>query len=85
MIDVIGSNHTIESLFDQLGLDSSSEGQRKFIEQHAGKLNATTSLADASFWSASQSALLAESIAEDGAWASAAGELDGMLRAQKDD
>jgi len=80
MIEAIASTHTIEALFKQLGLDATDDAQKRFIELYAGQLDATTSLADASFWNQSQSAFLSEAISQDGAWAVAAGELDGMLR-----
>jgi hypothetical protein len=84
MIEAIAGNHTVDALFEQLGLDSSKEAQQQFIEIHSRQMDDATSIANADFWTESQSAFLSEAIAEDGAWATAVGELDSMLQSPID-
>ena len=71
--------HTMSSLFKQLGLPSEEADINAFVAEHK-PLAPETSLADADFWSPTQSAFLAEEIAEDADWASVVDTLDAMLR-----
>ena len=71
--------HSIEALFDQLGLDSSAAGIDKFINAHK-PLPANVELHKASFWNSSQAGFLKQTIAEDADWAEVVDHLDAMLR-----
>jgi len=71
--------YTLETLFEQLGLDGSEEGMERFVAEHR-PLVADVDLADAPFWSPAQAGFLSEAIAQDGAWALPVGELDALLR-----
>ncbi len=73
------SEHSFSALFQQLGLPSDQNDITRFIEAHR-TLDAHTPLADATFWSDSQSAFLREAINEDGDWAEVVDELDAQLR-----
>ncbi|BFT30029.1 DUF2789 domain-containing protein [Alteromonas sp. D210916BOD_24] len=67
--------HTMSSLFGQLGLDSSEQDIEHFIDQHKG-LNKTQYLHDAPFWSPAQSQFLKDAIEEDAAWAEVIDQLN---------
>ena len=71
--------HSIASLFDQLGLDSSAQAIDQFILQHQS-LPAAIELPDADFWNESQSAFLRQVKDEDADWAELVDQLDAMLR-----
>lgn len=71
--------YTLETLFEQLGLEGSDEGIERFVTEH-GALPADVMLADAPCWSPAQSAFLTEAIAADGPWALPVGELDAKMR-----
>ncbi|MGD8108940.1 DUF2789 domain-containing protein [Vibrio sp. TRT 21S02] len=71
--------HTIPELFSQLGLGSSDDEIRDFVEHHNG-LVVGTALHEAFFWSASQAAFLKEAIEDDADWAEVVDQLDVMLR-----
>lgn len=73
------SNHTLEVLFAQLGLPNQPAEIEQFIAQHR-PLAPDVELADAPFWSASQSQFLGEEITEDAEWAEAVDQLNLMLR-----
>ncbi len=73
------SVHTMSSLFKQLGLPSDEADMTAFVEKHK-PIEPSVSLADANFWSPTQSAFLAEEIAEDADWAPVVDKLDAMLR-----
>lgn len=71
--------HSITSLFDQLGLDSTDEAIEDFIEKH--KLQSSSGeLHKAEFWSSSQSSFLKQVIDDDADWAEIVDQLDAMLR-----
>ncbi len=77
------SLHTINTLFEQLGLPSDSAAIDRFIAGHA--LAPETSLSDAPFWTPSQAAFLSEAIADDSDWAEVVDDLDARLRANVGD
>ena len=71
--------HSIDSLFDQLGLDSSDEAIEGFINKHSA-LPGNVELHDADFWNSSQSSFLKQVKDEDADWAEIVDQLDVMLR-----
>ena len=71
--------HSIVSLFDQLGLNSTEEGISNFIEKN-GPLSGIIELHKASFWNPSQSTFLKEVLDEDADWVEIVNQLDSMLR-----
>lgn len=73
------ANHTLEDLFEQLGLDNSDPAIDRFIAEHK-PLASHIMLPDATFWSSSQAAFLRQSLAEDADWAILVDTLDSMLR-----
>ncbi len=68
---------TLETLFDQLGLDSSPEAIDAFILKHP--LAEDEKLIDAPFWSAQQAQFLKEELRDDAEWAIAVDELNQRL------
>ena len=72
-------NHSIVSLFDQLGLDSSEQGINKFIEEN-GPLSGSIELHKAHFWDASQAAFLKQVLDQDADWVEIVDQLDVRLR-----
>ena len=73
------SSHTLPCLFDQLGLDSSSEGIKMFIAKHKG-IPSDIRLANADCWNISQTDFLQEAINEDSDWSEVVDSLDTLLR-----
>lgn len=73
------STHTMETLFDQLGLDSSPGAIEQFIREHR-PLPAEMALADAPFWNDSQARFLRDGIRADSDWAEVIDDLDAQLR-----
>lgn len=73
------SSHTLNTLFKQLGLPDDGVAIEQFIYQN--KLSSNINLADADFWTASQSTFLREAIARDSDWAEVVDQLDTLLRA----
>ncbi|WP_373020582.1 DUF2789 domain-containing protein [Thiomicrorhabdus sp.] len=71
--------HSLNALFEQLGLPSSDAEIEAFINTHKTMAN-TTHLADASFWTPSQAAFLTEAIDDDADWAEVVDQLDALLR-----
>lgn len=57
-------NHTLSTLFQQLGLDDSAKSIDAFIEKH--QLPSEVKVSDADFWNDAQAALLKEAILADG-------------------
>ncbi len=72
--------HTMQSLFVQLGLPSEPEDIESFVRTHQG-LPPEIPLAQADFWSVSQSAFLREAIENDSDWCEVVDELNSLLRA----
>lgn len=73
------SNHNLQGLFAQLGLDNQPDSINQFVEQHKG-LASEIRLEEASFWSPAQASFLQESINEDSDWCEIVDVLDSMLR-----
>jgi hypothetical protein len=71
--------HSIHSLFDQLGLDSSDQGIDDFVTKN-GSLAANIKLHQADFWTAAQAAFLQQMTSEDADWSEIVDELDTRLR-----
>lgn len=73
------SNHTMTTLFEQIGLPSDHESVEHFINDHK-PLPKSTSLSKATFWTQSQATFFKEAIAEDSDWAEVVDQLDALLR-----
>lgn len=71
--------HPMSALFAQLGLPDDPASIDAFIAGHA-PLAADVALADAPFWTPSQSAFLREELEEDADWAEVVDELNARLR-----
>jgi hypothetical protein len=72
------TQHTMENLFLQLGLDNSEEAIEQFIKHH--DLPEGVKLENAYFWSPSQSAFIKECLALDSDWAEVVDQLNVQLR-----
>jgi hypothetical protein len=72
-------NHSLKSLFEQLGLEGSEEAIEKFIKNNS-PLPSTVELHEAKFWTKSQSSFLLQSKKEDAEWAIVVDQLNEMLR-----
>ena len=72
--------HKFKDLFSQLGLPDDSPSIESFIASHRPVPDGVR-LADAPFWSPSQSQFLREEILEDADWAELVDSLDASLRA----
>jgi hypothetical protein len=70
--------HRFSELFAQLGLPADVDSIRDFISQHS-PLDTAVKLEDASFWTAAQSSLLRELVAQDADWAEVADQLNAAL------
>ncbi|WP_025858758.1 DUF2789 domain-containing protein [Pseudomonas sp. CHM02] len=68
---------TLETLFEQLGLDSTPDAIDDFIVAHP--LPDDVKLVDAPFWSAQQASFLKEELRDDAEWAIAVDELNQRL------
>ncbi|TVP52329.1 MAG: DUF2789 domain-containing protein [Halomonadaceae bacterium] len=73
------SQHTLNTLFAQLGLPSDDADVEAFIARHR-PLAAEIRLQDATLWNASQSHFLAEGLEDDSDWAEVIDTLDARLR-----
>ena len=73
------SAHSLNSLFQQLGLDSSDEAIEQFIGEQK-PIPANIPLYEASFWKPGQASLLRQAITDDADWAEVVDHLDVMLR-----
>lgn len=74
MIDPV---YSLQSLFDQLGLDSTQEGIDAFVKTH--QLKDGEALHEAAFFTPSQANFLRESITNDAAWSEVVDELNLLL------
>ncbi len=74
------SVHILSELFRQLGLPDDGPSIERFIVAHR-PIEGSIRLADASFWSTSQTQFLRGEIAEDADWAEVVDALDSRLRA----
>ena len=72
------SNHSMQTLFAQLGLSNNDVAIENFI--HNNHLPSEIPLESAAFWSAGQAQFIRESIAQDADWAEVVDHLDAMLR-----
>lgn len=59
--------HSLQSLFEQLGLPAEHDAIVEFIEVHA-PLHPSVILAEASFWNASQKNFLKDELLKDADW-----------------
>lgn len=73
------SKHSLNTLFEQLGLPSGQAEIENFIARHS-PLPSEVAIQDAPFWSESQSHFLEEGLEEDSDWAEVIDELDALLR-----
>lgn len=73
------SFHPLKDLFDQLGLQSSSEAIAEFISLHS-PLDASVSLSEAPFWNANQQEFLKDELLNDANWAAVIDLLNAQLR-----
>jgi len=71
--------HTLNALFEQLGLDDSDDAIELFVEQHKS-LPAKVALHEADFWNAAQADFLKRAIEDDADWAEVVDHFDAMLR-----
>ena len=71
--------HTLNTLFEQLGLASDDADIERFVATH-GALRSELSLEEAPFWSEGQAAFIREALQEDSDWAEAVDELSALLR-----
>jgi len=69
--------HSIKSLFDQLGLESSTNAIARFVKTH--QLDANIALEDAPFWKPSQVAFFNEAHNDDADWAETVDQLNALL------
>ncbi|MFT6367370.1 MAG: hypothetical protein ACJARI_002827 [Bacteroidia bacterium] len=72
------SEHTMQSLFAQLGLPNNETAIDNFI--HNNHLPDEIPLESAAFWSAGQAQFIHEAISEDADWAEVVDHLDAQLR-----
>lgn len=72
--------HSINALFEQLGLDGSKRGIEKFVVASA-PIPSHVNLWDAPIWTESQASALKQMKADDADWAEVVDQLDVMLRA----
>jgi hypothetical protein len=71
--------HSMVSLFNQLGLESTEEGINRFIVTNR-QLAGGVELHEAHFWSASQASFLKEVVLDDADWVAIVNQLDASLR-----
>ncbi|MCV2350408.1 DUF2789 domain-containing protein [Paucibacter sp. Y2R2-4] len=75
------SHHRFNELFAQLGLPNDPAGIHDFLTRHA-PLAPEIRLAEAPFWSPSQSEMLCRQRLDDADWAELVDQLDAALRYQ---
>lgn len=73
--------HTINDLFEQLGLASDDASIAQFIQTHRAARN--VALSEAPFWSPAQAAFLREEILKDADWAEVIDQLNAELHLPK--
>jgi hypothetical protein len=74
------STHSLQNLFEQLGLPGGATEIDAFVAAHR-PLAEGIELADAPFWSAAQAQFLREEVDDDADWAELIDQLNLMLRA----
>jgi hypothetical protein len=72
------SQHTMETLFQQLGLSSNETAIENFI--HNNHLGKDIPLDHAAFWSAGQAQFIREALELDSDWSEIVDQLDALLR-----
>ena len=72
------SAHTMQTLFQQLGLSSSDTAIEHFI--HNNHLSGDMPLDHAAFWSAGQAQFIREALDQDSDWSEIVDQLDALLR-----
>lgn len=75
------NTHTLNKLFEQLGLPSSDQEIEQFVKTHR-LFGEDIPLHEASFWTESQASFLRDEILCDAAWAEAVDELNLLLHPQ---
>lgn len=73
------SQHTINALFEQLGLPADDASVNQFIDTHK-LFSDQVKLEEATFWTASQAEFLLDAIDKDSDWAEVVDELNTRLR-----
>ncbi|MFT5033316.1 MAG: hypothetical protein ACI89D_001594 [Bermanella sp.] len=73
--------HSINALFQQLGLPDNDSEIEQFIAEHS-PLAPKTALQQASFWSPAQAGFLQEAINDDADWSEIVDELDSRLHSE---
>lgn len=73
------STHTMNTLFEQLGLASTDEHINQFINTHK-LFSDQVKLEDATFWNEAQANFLRDAISNDSDWAEVVDELNTRLR-----
>ena len=76
------TEHTLNTLFAQLGLDDDDQSISDFIDTHR-PLDKELPLSEAPWWNASQQRFIHESLQSDSDWAMAVDELNSLLRERK--
>ena len=74
------SQPTLELLFEQLGLEATSEAIEQFVQTH--QIAAETKLHEAEFWSAGQRQFLESHWEKDDEWAIVVDELNQQLHVE---
>jgi hypothetical protein len=74
--------HTLNNLFEQLGLPSDDIAIENFINSHS-HLDTGLTLSEAPFWTPSQAAFLREEILKDADWAEVIDQLNVRLHANR--
>lgn len=72
-------DHSLSSLFVQLGLDSSDQAIERFIAEHTPVAHHIM-LHEAGFWNAAQADFLKQAVDDDADWAIVVDRLDSLLR-----
>ncbi len=73
------SQHTMNALFDQLGLPSTDAQIDQFINTHK-LFSEKVSLEEATFWTEAQASFLKEALQADSDWSEVVDELNTRLR-----
>ena len=71
--------HSLNTLFEQLGLPCSDRDIEEFVARHR-PLDPAVTLANATFWQQTQADFIREAIELDSDWAELVDQLDAMLR-----
>ncbi len=72
------TDHSLATLFSQLGLPNSNADIESFLSDHS--LASNESLVNGAFWTGSQKAFFSEALEEDSDWAEMVDQLDARLR-----